>query len=340
MKFNPPLDWIVMLPIIFILSALAVLCIVMAIRQREKTNVWVRRSSIVILLLPMVAGVSLPGGNGPSGMLNLDVIYAIDTTTSMNGEDYNGNKPRINGVISDIKQLSEKMAGARFSIISFDSVARTNMPMTSDSSTLRTILGTSLIEVSNHSRGSSIDMPIDLIKKQIEKNKKMNPTRPNLLFYLGDGEQTAEQDPKSFSELRKLISGGGVFGYGTSAGGKMKVFSGFTGLDSCDGFSSQCYVKDLTDFSQPDALTKIDEKNLRKIASELGVEYTNRNDASSIDDVFDPGKVEIIANNSRKVSNYINLSWLFALPVGLLLLFELYGHLAVARKLKGPEDRI
>ena len=49
------------------------------------------------------------------------------------------------------------------------------------------------------------------------------PERGRVVFYLGDGEQTAADPPTPFDIDKRLINGGAVLGYGTTEGGRMKA---------------------------------------------------------------------------------------------------------------------
>ena len=42
-----------------------------------------------------------------------------------------------------------------------------------------------------------------------------------MVFYLGDGEQTATKAPGSFAALKPLVTNGAVYGYGTAKGAPM-----------------------------------------------------------------------------------------------------------------------
>lgn len=80
------------------------------------------------------------------------------------------------------------------------------------------------------------------------------------------------------------------------------------------------------------AISKIDEKNLRQIASEMGIEYINRNEGGSLDAV-----IQSIRNNADVRTNKAGLNqktdqvehaqdiyfW-FAIPLVLILLYEAF----------------
>lgn len=91
-----------------------------------------------------------PRGSAPAGVINLDVILVVDRTTSISAEDYDGQKPRLEGVKSDLLSLIERLKGARIALITFDSSARISVPFTSDGSAAATALRALDQEVSTY----------------------------------------------------------------------------------------------------------------------------------------------------------------------------------------------
>jgi Ca-activated chloride channel family protein len=329
MKWQPIVHPVAISIIAFILIAVIVRHLILQRKQHAAVVAWWRRLAIIVLLVIMAFGPSVTGGKSSAGMVNLDVLFVVDTTTSMGAEDYVDAAERLVGVRKDIISLSEKMAGARFGLITFDAEARIEMPMTTDRTTLVNVVEVMNREPSTYSQGSSIDKPIELIKTQIQKNKKKNPQRPNIVIYIGDGEQTAKQEPKSFTELKPLIDGGAVLGYGSSEGGKMKRYYGYSNSYADDSSIVGKYVEDYSaynqngDYSFPVGISKIDETALGKIASEVGMVYQNRNAGGDVSTIIDNGKIKKIADSTRQITSYRQLYYIGAIPLGLLLLWEL-----------------
>ena len=113
----------------------------------------------------------------------------------------------------------------------------------------------------------------------------------------------------SYESLKDLVDTGAVLGYGTEKGGKMR--------------EGHTYVYDHETYS--DALSKIDEENLQKIADELGVQYLNMNSGNTALE----GLIEIIKQHSETVveqgtgaERYIDTYYIYAAVLLLLLAFE------------------
>lgn len=279
---------------------------------------WIRRTALFVLLVLMLLGPSIPGGSSAPGVANLDVVIAVDTTSSMGAQDYAGSKLRLDGAKQDILALAEKLRGAHFAVITFDSKANVALPFTSDSGSFTSAIQSINREIYGTSKGSSIDKPIDTIKQQLTNSKTAHPERGRLLFYLGDGEQTIKSDVKSFKDLAPLVQGGGVLGYGTAEGSKMLRY---TGLDDT---KSDQYVNvlDSTTKKFVPAVSKIDETALQKIAAELSVTYHNRNKGGTVDGVYSHSQAQLLIDKSKRVVHYLNLYWLVAIPLAGLLFWE------------------
>ncbi|GAA5230165.1 vWA domain-containing protein [Arthrobacter cryoconiti] len=241
--------------------------IILLVRARSASR-W-RYAALVLLVVMAGARPGLPGGSAAVANSDLNVFFVVDTSASSGAGDYDGTKLRLAGMQDDINKMATELAGARFSLISFDSKAKVVLPLTTDATALRTLTEVMRPQASYSSQGSSISVAKDVLAERLEAAAKTHPERPRLVFYLGDGEQTAAQAPAPFTAGVQLIDGGAVLGYGTSGGAKMHDFS--LGTDDPTG-----YIIDRSTPERSPAVSVIDEKSLRGIAGQLGVPYTHR----------------------------------------------------------------
>jgi Ca-activated chloride channel family protein len=233
--------------------------------------------------------------------------------------------------------MAETLTGASFSLITFDAESVQRVPLTSDAAALRSAGDVLQQEITAYSRGSTVSEPVELLESVIGAAADENPAQDRVLFYLGDGEQTAATAPESFEALAPLISGGAVLGYGTAEGGGMRQFNGYDTptVDSP-------YIEDYTSGSPVPAVSSIDEEQLETIAGQLGVRYLHRDAATSIGsllDGFDVGDVTVReATRGARVEFY----WLAAIPLGLIALVELAalgGAVVELRAARRPTER-
>ena len=264
---------------------------------RARQLSWPLGRRLLIGLLVVLAALRPGFGvvSDPGRTTNLDVVIMLDRSLSMMAEDYNGSDPRLLGAKADIRRVPERFPGARFAVVTFDHVGRLELPLTTDTTAVMT-----LVEVAGpreyYNQGTSIDVGLPAAEAALSSSAQRSPNRKRLLVYLGDGEQTVEKPVDSFATLKTYLSGALVLGYGTTQGGRMRNGSSY-----------------VTDGHGGKALSTIDENNLRQIADQLGGSYQHRTA---------PSEVQIAApdvrgtGSSAMVSSGDDWSWL----VGLLLL--------------------
>jgi Ca-activated chloride channel family protein len=279
----------------------------------------IRRALIAVALFGVAIG---PGVFGPAERTTFsssnDVFIVLDTTGSSAAEDYNGDQPRLEGMRSDIAQIVEHFAGARFSLITFDAVALVRVPLTRDSSAVLSATEVVQTELTLYSHGSTISEPLTLLTDTLDASAEAFPEHSRIVFYLGDGEQTATGEPDSFAGAAEYTTAGSVLGYGTSEGGPMLANSGLYSDES----NVDEYVMDRSVTPNTVARSTIDEQNLEQIAADLDIDYVHRTQPgpipglASIEDVADDALTEI------DQSSVIPLYWVFALAAFVLLLWE------------------
>lgn len=309
-------------PLAYVLFAVAFLALVVSLyvlfknRHSHLRTRWIIRTVVCLLILVVVVRPALPGGGATAGMSDIDVVFVVDTTSSIAGEDYDGSRPRLDGVKQDLSAIVDSMAGARFALLPFNSSSHLDAPLTTDTTALKTAIDTLHPEIAFYSVGSSISQPLDTLQVLLERMRARSPERSVFLYYLGDGEQTSDSGVQSFEPLKKYITGGAVFGYGTSQGGRMQSYG--------DGYlKSDTYVQDMSEFPYKDAISRIDEDNLQTIASQLGIQYSHRTKPSEIESVVRNAGVLKIADKPD-IRTYGDMYWLFAAAIVLLLALDMY----------------
>ena len=233
-----------------------------------------RLTAAVVLLGVAALRPAVPGEQVDTTAANLNVYFVVDTTSSIIAEDYGDGRPRVEGVASDISAIAAALPGARYSVVTFDQATRVRLPLTTDTNALDAALQTLMPEPSEYSHGSSVTEANDRLRTLLEQARQRTPERGRIVYYLGDGEQTAPDPPTPFAIDHALVNGGAVLGYGTSEGGRMK--STRSRFDS-----SASYIKDPT--TGEDARSVISESTLRQIGEQLGLPYVHRDAGDSVD---------------------------------------------------------
>ncbi|MER7070741.1 VWA domain-containing protein [Terrabacter sp. NPDC000476] len=273
MSFLPVAPWPVLL--VLVVAALAAVWwnpTSRSVPGESRSTHW-RLTAVVLLLGVAAVRPAVAGEQVDTTAANLNVYFVVDTTSSIIAEDYGDGAPRVSGVASDIAAIAQALPGARYSVLTFDQAARVRLPLTTDTTALDAAVETLLPESYEASRGTSVSEANDRLKTLLQQADARTPERGRVVYYFGDGEQTAPDAPAPFDIDRSLVNGGAVLGYGTTGGGRMKATR--SRFDT-----SNDYIKDPT--TGEDARSVISEDTLRDIGTQLGLPYLHRESGDPI----------------------------------------------------------
>ena len=293
-----------------LLCAVPAFFVIRALVRGPQRGLWALRLGMIVVVFAMLLRPGIPGGTSQTLATDTDVVIVVDTTASIVAEDWAGDRPRIDGVRADVQAIVDEYPGARFALISFDAAAQLRLPLTTDATALMSSLDVMRPEVTDQSRGSSIGIANRMLADTLSAAAKASPERARMVFYLGDGEQTASSEPESFASSAKYVDGGAVLGYGTSEGGPMKKTTGA-------GAAAGGYIE----YQGAPAMSVIDEDTLRQVSEQLGVEYQHRMADAGIELPEAPSSTTDYAA-SGEVGNVIELYWISALVLIALLAVE------------------
>ena len=286
-----------------------------ALRQAQDTGGRLLWAGRILLVLGCVAMLLRPGVAGVPARIvasDVDVLLVVDTTASIIAEDWDDGRPRLDGIRADVDALIEAYPGARFGLITFDAVAQVRMPFSHDTTALGSAMNILTPEITARSRGSSIAVAHELVTATLRATAETTTGHSRMVFYFGDGEQTAARQPESFSGAEPYVDGGLVLGYGTTGGGPMRRNTGVPSSDPDD------YIRYQGDL----ALSVIGEDALRTIASELGVDYQHRD--AAIQPSFPQAPASTLDFSAAATARIVgDLTWIPAIAVLALLAFEL-----------------
>lgn len=273
---------------------------------------WGLRLATALAMTIALLGPAISGGSAREDATKVNVFFLVDTTTSAMARDHDGQRTRLEGYQEDIAKIRDEMPGARFSIITFDYAARVTMPLTTDLNALTSATEGLRAEDHHYSGGSSVTLAGERLALALAGAKERTPERPRIVFYLGDGEQTASQEPAPF-ELGDLVDGGAVLGYGSPEGGRMTA----TRADGSPG-------EEVEDAQGNPGMSTIDEERLRGIAQQIGVPYIHRagGDIAPALTAAEPGTLEDGAG--AEIETHTSLVWILALLMSALLCVDLF----------------
>lgn len=302
------------------LWCMGIICIFLLCFKRKGVGNYIRQILVIVLLFVINLRIMVPGKDVMSVSKNVDILFVVDNTISMLAEDGRDDGRRIDAVKEDCAYIMEQFSGASFSVVSFDNSVRVRSPYTIDANmafeSIQTLNGLSKYNANGTSMNDVMSQMEDILENERGNYK--------ILFFISDGEVINSEELESYSGLEKYVDDGAVLGYGTTEGGPMKA-QDFVGDEE---EAEYVYYMD-EDFNDVKAISKIDEDNLKQIASDLGLDYVHMTKQSQIHDKIEKLQDEVrrqtVNQTKNKKTGYAETYYFFVIPLVFLLIFD-YVH--------------
>lgn len=259
----------------------------------------------------------LPNGEFESTLVetNTYVLFVIDNTISMYAVDYDANgMTRREGIQADCAYIMEQLPGAHYAAIGFDNDARVLSPFTDNAQFEQSVIESMVPLSYYYAEGTTLNTAYDITLQKLQQLDEDFDGAQAVVFFMTDGENTSDEKMESFSELAKYIDNGAVLGYGTTEGAKM--------------YAPVSYYDDeittIHDEHYNDAISKMDEDTMRKLAKDMKVEYIHMTNAHNVDGVLEDVREtqENLGNITKTLQGYDDIYYYFAVPLALLLVWE------------------
>ncbi|MDD6401776.1 MAG: VWA domain-containing protein [Lachnospiraceae bacterium] len=298
---------------------MTIICILLLFVRRKGKIRYILQIIMILLLFVINLGISIPNGNVIVNDKKIDakVLFVIDNTISMQALDGNHStaKTRMSDLQRDCLKIINILDGAKFSVMSFNNEVTINCPYTDNSDHVKNVINSLSPVAHYYAKGSSMNVCKDVLKQDLERNAKAGGK--TIVFFISDGEITNKSTLESFNECAENISNGAVLGYGTKEGAEMHV------KQSWDGNNEQI-IKENGTFPQKNAISKIDENNLKQIAEDLNISYWNMTEGKQLDEEImlmkDDLEEKVVQTTARE---YTNLSFIFVIPLLILLVIQI-----------------
>jgi len=239
------------------------------------TGPWRVRVAMVMLgvLIVLRPGIGGGGDDGPAPGADLDLLLVVDETASMSALDHAGVRSRLEGVREDLGDIAEALPDSRFALVTFGRAADPELPFTSDPQAVAAAIEGITREPLLAGTGSTMSRPLPDVRGMLRRAAEEHPDRRQVLVFASDGENTSTTErQRSFAPVQEYVEGGAVLGYGTPQGARMPT----------GGEPPWTFVRDRA--TGADAISRLDEGNLQRIAQQLGVDYTRRGNSESLTD--------------------------------------------------------
>ena len=260
----------------------------------------------------LIVALARPQGieeNACTNTEGIDIVLAIDVSGSMLARDF---KPdRITAAKEVASDFIADRRGDRLGLVVFAGEAFTQSPLTTDQSTLQTLLGrirSGLIE-DGTAIGNGLATAINRLRESEAKSK--------VIILLTDGvNNRGEIAPLTAAEIAKAQ---GIRVYTIGVGTQ-----GMAPYPAVDMFGNMTFVQQQVE---------IDEQTLQQIASQTGGRYFRATDKAKLKAIYDEinqlekSKVEIFEHITY---HELYLTWLLA-ALALLLAEFLLTHLVLKR---------
>ena len=295
---------------------MSILCVGMICLKKRSKIAYIRQIIAIVLVFLINLRIMVPSNNVSSSSQTLDtyVLFVVDDTISMLARDYDGDTERLTAVKKDCSDIIDELDGAKFAVISFNNNANLVSPFTNNSQYAKDVIGSLYPIEEMYAEGTSMNVSIDMMTDTLKRAREKADGNV-VVFFISDGEITNEEKLKSFKSAAKYVDGGAVLGYGTSEGGNMYVKSYYTDREEL--------LEDTSSYPRKPAVSVIDEKNLKSIASDIGVKYINMNDSTNIDSTISKIKKESVSESKDgKVTGYADIYYIFAAMLVVVMMLE------------------
>ena len=315
---------IIFKPIIPTLIMLIASLVIIGLIVLNKKNL-ITRIAIVIILFIISQRPMLLNGAGVTYNLDIDVLFVIDNTMSMNAIDVSGDT-RLKALVTDCKHIINQMPGANFAIITFNNYSQVRVPFTTDAQIAIDVLNNLQIVDPSYATGSTLSLPYDDMKTLLMSSKS-KAKHHRVVFFISDGELTNKEklslDIDKYKDLRDLVDNGAILGYGTSEGGKIKVTEGVNlkGMVDSDNF-----LLDKSKNPVEAAISKMDEANLKQLANTLSLDYIHMNVTNNINRKLADIKNNATVIEKERQSTNQDIYYFFSFVLLALLVYELYYY--------------
>ena len=308
-------------PLSTMLIIVAVCAVIIILNHKHIIN----RFLILALLLIISQRPMLKNQEGVAINLNLDILFVIDNTVSMNAVDVNG-KTRLEVVKEDCKKIIASYPGASYAIVTYSNRSQVKYPFTSDMSTILDVIDNMKIIDPVYANGSTLDMPYDDMRLLLESSIKKDKHH-QIVFFMGDGELVGKEkdnnDLSKYNNIKGLIKNGAVLGYGTAEGSKVKIYESVK-MDIVA--NSEGYLIDGNSSTKAPAISKMNEANLRSLASVLSLDYYHLTDFSLLEKKIEEIKDTSEENEDDEDNMDKDIYYYFSGALIVLLAIELFHN--------------
>jgi len=246
----------------------------------------------------------------------IDIVVAIDLSGSMEAEDFELNRQRVNRLViakDVLKKFVDKRPGDRIGLVAFAGKAYVAAPLTLDHDFLQ--MNIDRLELRTIEDGTAIGSGLSAAINRLRDLK----AKSKIVILMTDGVNNAGKVPPLTAAEAAQALGIKVYTIGVGTRGLAPVPRGV------DFFGRKVYGQTEVD---------IDEKTLTEIARKTGGEYFRADNSDTLRKIYE--RIDTLEKTEVETKKYVHIKelfhWIVAPGLGLLLLEVLLGN-SVWRKL-------
>ncbi|MDR1806847.1 MAG: VWA domain-containing protein [Propionibacteriaceae bacterium] len=332
MIWHPLVPWWLAVAVGGLMAAFAV---GLAVRHARRRARWLRRGALALAWSLALLNPTVTAGSQAAALADVDALFVVDLSLSMGAVDGPDGAMRLDQARADLAALVAALPGARYTVIGFAGTARVLAPPTADAQAVTQLAATLARESAKNATPSAIGAAADLVAAQLARQRAAHPDRAQVVFYLGDGEQTSRSGAVTLGALADQVTAGAVLQYGTTVGAQIASYEGAGPDDGSCGESgvgryASCWVTRANSVpgtypqgAAGDAvISKADPAALALIAEGLGVEVVDRTAGGPVDALVAGIARRVAADAAAGLPGTLPLYWLFAVVAGACLLGE------------------
>jgi Ca-activated chloride channel family protein len=240
----------------------------------------------------------------------IDIMVALDLSGSMEAEDFELNRQRVNRLViakDVLKKFVEKRPGDRIGLVAFAGKAYVAAPLTLDHDFLQ--LNIDRLELHTIEDGTAIGSGLSAAVNRLRELK----SKSKIVILMTDGVNNAGKVPPLTAAEAAQALGVKVYTIGVGTRGLAPMPRGV------DFFGRKVYGQTQVD---------LDEKTLTGVAEKTGGEYFRADNTDTLRKIYE--RIDKLEKTEVEVKKYIRIKelfpWFVASGLGLLLLEVLLAN--------------
>jgi Ca-activated chloride channel family protein len=283
-------------------------------RVKLSRNAIILRSSALFLIVLALAGPRRPLEDYKIRTEGIEIVLAIDVSTSMLAEDFTLDGRRVNrleAVKDVVRDFIGKRRDDRIGMVAFAGMPYTVSPLTLDHTWL--LKNLERVKIGMAEDGTAIGSGLGTSLNRLKDSELTS----KIIVLLTDGRNNAGKiSPFTAAEAAKAL--------------EVKVYTIGAGTEGMAPYPARDYFGNIV---YREVKIEIDEKTLQKIADTTGAKYYRATDTENLRKIYDEiDRLEKTKMEEKGYTEFVELFPVFLIPALALILIEIILANTVLRR--------